>query len=117
MAREPIAGLVVPSQLEEDDLRAEIELEIPDSGQEPLLTDLGDEVEIIEEESGDVIVDFDPGAEMTGDVGFNDNLAEVLSDTELSRISGDLMSEFDANKSSRQEWEETYANGLELLNI
>ena len=115
MAREPIAGLVVPSQLEEDNLRAEIELEIPDSGQEPLLTDLGDEIEIIEEESGDVIVDFDPGAEMTGDVGFNDNLAEVLSDTELSRISGDLMSEFDANKSSRQEWEETYANGLELL--
>ena len=118
MAREPIAGLMdsgVPSQMEEDDLRAEVELEIPDSGQEPLLTDLGDEVEIIEEESGDVVVDFDPGAESVGDVGFSDNLAEVLSDSELARISGDLSSEFESNKASRQDWEDTYSNGLELL--
>jgi len=118
MAREPIAGLMdsgVPSQMDEDDLRAEVELEIPDSGQEPLLTDLGDEVEIIEEESGDVVVDFDPGAESMGDVGFSDNLAEVLSDSELSRISGDLVSEFESNKASRQDWEDTYSNGLELL--
>ena len=34
--------------------RQKLELEIPDSGQEPLLTELGDEVEIIEEENGDV---------------------------------------------------------------
>jgi hypothetical protein len=115
MAREPIAGLVVPSQMEEDDLRAEVELEIPDSGQEPLLTELGDEIEIIEEEGGDVVVDFEPGAESMGDVGFSDNLAEVLSDSELARISGDLISEFESNKASRQEWEDTYSNGLELL--
>jgi hypothetical protein len=115
MAREPIAGLVVPSQMEEDDLRAEVELEIPDSGQEPLLTELGDEIEIIEEEGGDVVVDFEPGAESMGDVGFSDNLAEVLSDSELARISGDLVSEFESNKASRQEWEDTYSNGLELL--
>jgi len=115
MAREPIAGLVVPSQMDEDDLRAEVELEIPDSGQEPLLTELGDEIEIIEEEGGDVVVDFEPGAESMGDVGFSDNLAEVLSDSELARISGDLVSEFESNKASRQEWEDTYSNGLELL--
>ena len=56
MAREPIAGLMdsgVPSQMEEEDLRAELDLEIPDTGQEPLLTELGDEVEIIEEEDGE----------------------------------------------------------------
>jgi len=115
MAREPIAGLVVPSQMDEDDLRAEVELEIPDSGQEPLLTELGDEIEIIEEEGGDVVVDFEPGAESMGDVGFSDNLAEVLSDSELAKISGDLVSEFESNKASRQEWEDTYSNGLELL--
>jgi len=114
MAKEPVAGLVVPSQLEEDDLRAEVELEIPDSGQEPLLTDLGDEIEIVEEESGDVIVDFDPMPEMA-EGGFDENLAESLSDSELSRISGDLNSEFESNKASRQDWEDTYSNGLELL--
>lgn len=114
MAREPIAGLVVPSQLDEDEMAAELELEIPDSGQEPLLTDLGDEIEIIEEENGDVVVDFEPMAEMP-EGGFEENLAETLSDMELSRISGDLMSEFESNKASRQEWEDTYSNGLELL--
>jgi hypothetical protein len=119
MAREPIGGLVdrnVPSQLDEDDLRAEIELEIPDSGSEPMFTDFGDEVEIIEEDSGDVIVDFEPGSDTDSMVGeFGDNLAEDLSDSELSRISGDLLGEFDANKASRQDWEDTYSNGLELL--
>ena len=78
MAREPIGGLMdsgVPSQMEEDDLRAEVELEIPDSGQEPLLTELGDEIEIIQEEGGDVVVDFDPGSEVMGDMAFDDNLA------------------------------------------
>jgi hypothetical protein len=114
MAREPIAGLVVPSQLDEDEMAAELELEIPDSGQEPLLTDLGDEIEIIEEENGDVIVDFDPMEDMP-EGGFDENLAESLSDMELSRISGDLVSEYDSNKASRQEWEDTYSNGLELL--
>ena len=118
MAREPIGGLMdsgVPSQMDEDDLRAEIELEIPDSGQEPLLTEFGDEIEIIEEEGGDVVVDFDPGSEIMGDMAFDDNLAESLSDSELARISGDLVSEFEGNKASRQDWEDTYSNGLELL--
>ena len=118
MAREPIAGLMdsgVPSQMEEEDLRAELELEIPDTGQEPLLTELGDEIEIIEEEDGDVIVDFEPGADSMGEMEFGDNLAESLSDRELARISGDLVGEYEANKSSRQEWEDTYSNGIELL--
>jgi hypothetical protein len=114
MAREPIAGLVVPSQLDESEMAAELELEIPDSGQEPLFTDLGDEIEITEEENGDVVVDFEPMAEIV-EGGFDENLAETLSDMELARISGDLVSEFESNKASRQEWEDTYSNGLELL--
>ena len=120
-----IGGLMdttnVPSQLDEEDLRAEVELEVPDSGADPYLmaSDVGSdglEIEIIEEDNGDVTVDFDPSSslgDMEGD--FSDNLAEYLSDYELSRISSDLSSEFDSNKASRQEWEDTYSNGLELL--
>ena len=78
-------------------------------------SELGDEIEIIEEEDGDVIVDFEPGADSMGAMEFGDNLAESLSDRELARISGDLVGEYEANKSSRQEWEDTYSNGLELL--
>ena len=110
----------VPSQLDEDDLRAEIELELPDSGADPYLmaADMdpdAPEIEIIADDDGSVVVDFDPG-DMRGDGdNFYANLAEEMPDRELSRIASDLIGEFDSNKSSRQEWEDTYKNGLELL--
>jgi hypothetical protein len=116
-----IGGLMdtnVPSQLDEDDLRAELEIEIPDSGTDMSLYAVGDdipEIEIVEEDDGSVLVDFDP-EDMRGDGDdFYGNLAEEIPDRELSRIAGDLLSEFDANKSGRQEWEDAYTNGLDLL--
>ena len=117
MARAPIGGLMdtnVPSQLDEADLSAELELEIPDSQETPLMLDSGEEIEIVEEDDGSVLVDFDPSEDMA-DVGFDENLAEVMDDRELGAISSELMGEFDANKASRQEWEDAYTEGLELL--
>ena len=38
-----------------------------------------------------------------------------MPDRELSRIGNDLAGEFDANKAGRQDWEDAYTNGLELL--
>jgi hypothetical protein len=115
-----IGGLMdtnVPSQLDEDDLRAELEIEIPDSGADPMLyaVDSDVEIEISTEDDGGVTVDFDP-EDMRGEGGdFYANLAEEMPDRELSRIGNDLSGEFDANRSSRQEWEDAYTNGLELL--
>ena len=118
-----IGGLMdtnVPSQLDEDDLRAEIELEIPDSGADPFLVsaDLGEgapEIEIVAEGDGGVTVDFDP-SDMRGDSDdFYANLAEEIPDRELSAIASDLLGAYDSNRASRQEWEDTYKNGLELL--
>ena len=117
MARAPIGGLMdtnVPSQLDEADLSAELELEIPDSQETPLMLDSGEEIEIVEEDDGGVLVDFDPSEDMA-DVGFDENLAEVMDDRELGAIASELMGEFDANKASRQEWEDAYTEGLELL--
>ena len=117
MARAPIGGLMdtnVPSQLDEADLSAELELEIPDSQETPLMLDSGEEIEIVEEDDGSVLVDFDPSEDMA-DVGFDENLAEVMDDRELGAIASELMGEFDANKASRQEWEDAYTEGLELL--
>ena len=110
----------VPSQLDEDDLRAEIELELPDSGADPYLmaADMdpdAPEIEIIADDDGSVVVDFDPGDKRGDGEDFYANLAEEIPDRELSRIASDLIGEFDSNKSSRQEWEDTYKNGLELL--
>jgi len=91
-------------------MKDEVDVEITDS-----LEDLSSpEVEVTLEDDGGVVVDFDPN--VGGPEGeFGENLAEQLSDTELGRISGELTGEFEENKSSRQEWEDAFANGLELL--
>jgi hypothetical protein len=121
MARAPIGNLMdtrVPSQLDEEDLAAEVELELPDS-QNRILSmidaeNIG-EIEITPDEDGGVTIDFDPQDQRGEDEDFFANLAEEMPDRELSRISSELMGEFDSNKAGRQEWEETYSNGLELL--
>ncbi len=119
--RIPNAGLVdrVPSQLDEEDLKAEIELEIPgsmDADIIPITEGMETpEIEITMEEDGGVEVDFDPQDQRGMNEDFYANLAEEMPDRELGRIASELLSEFDANKASRQEWEDAYANGLELL--
>mgnify|MGYP003624545451 FL=1 len=115
----PNAGLMdVPSQLDPDDLAAELEIEIPDSSgvimAEIDSDDIGS-IEILPEDDGGVVVDFDPQDQRGVNEDFYANLAEEIPDRELSRISSDLLAEFDANKASRQEWEDAYTNGLELL--
>jgi hypothetical protein len=113
MAREPIASIMdkIPSDIDEDELRAEIDIELPDTLDQELVSP---EVDITLEDDGGVVIDFDPNiGEAEGE--FGDNLAEQLSDAELGRISGELTGEFDENKSGRQEWEDAFANGLELL--
>ena len=121
MARAPIGGLMdtrVPSQLDEEDLAAEVELELPDSQNRILAMidaeNIG-EIEITPDEDGGVTIDFDPQDQRGEDEDFFANLAEEMPDRELGRISSELMGEFDSNKAGRQEWEETYSNGLELL--
>jgi hypothetical protein len=121
MAREPIAGMIdknVPSQLDMEDLAAEVELELPGSMENVVAFEgmaEGMDIEITPEEDGGMTVDFDPQDQRGKSDDFYMNLAEEIPDRELSRIANELMAEFDANKSGRQEWEDAYANGLELL--
>jgi hypothetical protein len=108
----------VPSQLNVDDLTAELELEIPDSQNDVMAMISVEDVEGIEitpEEDGGVTIDFDPSEQRALDQAFDANLAEEIPDRELQRISSELLEEFDANKASRQDWEEAYSSGLELL--
>jgi hypothetical protein len=117
MARKPIGGLMdnnVPSQLDPEDLAAEVELEIPGS-MDNVVAFEGMDIEMIPEEDGGVTVDFDPADQRGESDDFYANLAEEMPDRELSRIAGELLHEFEANKASRQEWEDAYANGLDLL--
>jgi len=122
MARKPIAGMVetnVPSQLDMDDLSAEVELEVPGSMEDNVLAFEGSaenmDIEITPDEDGGMTVDFDPQDQRGDSDDFYTNLAEEMPERELGRIAGELLGEFDANKAGRQEWEDAYANGLELL--
>jgi len=46
---------------------------------------------------------------------FYANLAEEIDDKSLSQLASDLISEYDSDKTSRKDWEDTYRNGLDLL--
>ena len=49
--------------------------------------------------------------------GFNENLAEMLDESELMRISNQLIDGIEKDKSSREDWERTYTDGLKYLGM
>ena len=79
------------------------------------------EIEIEDPES--VTVDMD-GVEIEIEPGdddedseFNENLAEILDDSELTEMVGDLIGDYDDDIASRRDWIQTYVDGLELLGM
>jgi hypothetical protein len=48
---------------------------------------------------------------------FNDNLAELIPDSQLAEIAGDLIGDYDDDVGSRKDWIQTYVDGLELLGL
>jgi hypothetical protein len=94
----PNAGLMdVPSQLDTDELAAEVEIELPDSSN-VVMADIEAEdvgsIQISPEDDGGVIIDFDPQDQRGVNEDFYANLAEEMPDRELARISSDLLSEW-----------------------
>jgi hypothetical protein len=51
------------------------------------------------------------------DDNFDDNLAEYMSNGELTEIAGDLLGDFEEDISARKDWIQTYVDGLELLGM
>ena len=49
--------------------------------------------------------------------GFDDNLAEYISEGQLQMLASDLMGEYDEDVSSRKDWMQTYVDGLQLLGM
>ena len=71
----------------------------------------------IETDDGGMIIDFDPDSSPMGIEDFNSNLAEFMSDIDLNEMGADLVSQFEADKDSRSEWEESYVKGLDQLGL
>jgi len=82
----------------------EVEVELPDS--ETQMT-----------EDGGALVSFGDASSLLREVAFGDNLAEVLGESELTTLSSDLIAEFESDKTSRKDWEDTYMKGLDLLGL
>ena len=61
-------------------------------------------------------IEIEPG-EDDEDSEFNENLAEILDDSELTEMVGDLIGDYDDDISSRRDWMQTYVDGLELLGM
>ena len=73
-------------------------------------------LEIEMDEEGGAILDFDPRKALP-EIEFYSNLAEVIDERDLAQLADDLMSDFESDKSSRKEWEDSYIKGLGLLGI
>jgi hypothetical protein len=78
------------------------------------------EIEIEDPESVKIGIDgmeieIEP-AEPT-DKDFDANLAEYISEGELTEIAGDLLGDFEDDISARKDWIQTYVDGLELLGM
>ena len=54
---------------------------------------------------------------MQPDGGFDGNLAEFVDENDLQVISSELRQSYQDDRSSRQQWEETYTKGLDLLGL
>ena len=101
-----------PMGLEEEELEA---VEVESLSNNLASEELPEGIEIITEDDGGVTLDFDPMVNREREDDFYANLAEFMDDRELGSVASDLMEQYQANKASRQEWEEAYSKGLELL--
>ena len=82
------------------------------------VTDLPQEPGIMEFDDGSAVVgDIEPEMPMPEDAPFEANIAEFLDESELGRISSDLIGDVEDDLSARSDWEETYTKGLEFLGM
>jgi len=102
----PNKKVEIPGQQEQLEKQVEIREELPDAG----------DTEITPTEDGGVEINFEPGAfnQEQGESHF-DNLAELLPEETLNPLGSELVQNYQEYKSSRKDWEESYAKGLDLL--
>ena len=74
-------------------------------------------IEVTSEDDGGATIDFDPNANLKipGTESHFDNLADLLPEEVTDPIGSELRFQYQDNKTSRKEWEQTYTQGLDLL--
>ena len=94
----------------------------PGGGEDLDVEEVGQEIEVdqINAQPNVEIVDdgsaiINPMEEQQQPASFMSNLAEVLDESYLQEITNDLVDKIDSDKSSREDWEQAYTKGLDLL--
>jgi len=85
----------------------------PETNVISMLDDELQDIEIILEDDGSAIIEIGEDDE----IDFYSNLAEVIDEDELGLIALDLSALFEADKSSRADWESMYSKGMDLLGL
>ena len=104
-----------------NEVRKEIEIEGPETSLEQQIELQEDqpnigETQITQLEDGGVEINFEPGAmNQAQSENHYDNLAELLPEEILTPLGSELFSNYQDYKSSRQDWEKSYTQGLDLL--
>jgi len=93
-------------------------LDIEPTGEEidvtPKGVDFEPDIELMEDGSAEI--NLDPNAPIdTSQVPHDANLAEYIEENELGRFASDLLAEFESDRDSRKDWEDTYIKGLDML--
>ena len=102
----PNKKVEIPGAEEQLEKQVEIREELPDAG----------DTEITPTEDGGVEINFEPGAfNQEQSESHFDNLAELLPEETLNPLGSELVQNYQEYKSSRKDWEESYAKGLDLL--
>ena len=71
-------------------------------------------IEINTMEDGGAEISFNPTQELQSS-DHSSNLAEIIDEQELTEIGAELVDDYNEYRSSRQDWEMAYTNGLDLL--
>ena len=90
------------------EVEEEEELEIQTPG-----TTIKEDVDVVEDEVGNVLSGT-PGPELPRE-DFHANLAEFMDDTDLSKLSTNLVDDYKDDSLARKSYIETYTKGLDLL--
>ena len=90
--------------------------EMPEQEELSISIDNPDSVAIATDDGG-MIIDFEPDKQNIMVEDFDSNLADYMDESTLNELGGDLISQYQADKDSRSEWEESYVKGLDQLGL
>jgi len=98
-------------------LNEENKIPLGNEGMDVVLDAVADanEADFVMQEDGSAILES--SMQQPIESGFAENLAELLDDAELMRIANQLVDGIEKDKSSREDWERTYTDGLKYLGM